>query len=268
VHSVYSKIKHPFHLVDPSPWPFFGSFFVLGFTMGMVSLMHGFQGGLPLVSLGQLGILFVMYVWWRDVVREATFEGCHTQKVQAGLKLGMILFISSEVMFFFAFFWTFFHSCLSPTIEIGYSWPPFGIQVLSPWGVPFLNTLLLLLSGFTVTVCHHSIVWGNKKIALVSLFCTLACAQVFLWLQVFEYINAPFLICDSVYGSIFFMATGFHGFHVLIGMIFLSVCFWRLQADHFTRTHHVGFECAVYYWHMVDVVWLFLFVVVYWFCGN
>jgi cytochrome c oxidase subunit 3 len=263
----YAKIRHPFHLVENSPWPFVSSFFSLALTVGIASYMHGFLEGFFLGLIGQSGILLIMFTWWRDIIREGTFEGRHTKKVQKGLRLGMILFIISEIMFFFAFFWTFFHSCLSATIEIGYSWPPVGIIVLSPWGIPLLNTFILLLSGLTVTTCHHSMVWGNKKISMAYLFLTLFLAQIFLWLQAFEYINALFVISDSIYGSNFFLTTGFHGFHVGIGMVFLSVCFLRLRADHFTRTHHIGFECAAFYWHMVDAVWLFLFIIVYWLCG-
>ena len=209
-----------------------------------------------------------MFVWWRDIVREGTFEGAHTKKVQAGLRLGVILFIVSEVMFFFSFFWTFFHSSLAPAIEIGQSWPPLEISVLSPWGIPLLNTVILLTSGATITVCHHGIVWGAKKISVQYLGLTIGLAFFFILFQAFEYLNAPFTISDSVYGSIFFMTTGFHGFHVAIGTIYLIVCYFRLSADHFTRTHHIGFLGAAWYWHFVDVVWLFLFIIVYWFCVS
>ena len=225
--------------------------------------MHNFYGGFFLSLLSLVGLLTIMYTWWRDIVRESTFEGRHTKKVQRGLLLGMLLFLATEAMFFFAFFWAFFHSCLAATIEVGYSWPPIGLIIVSPWGIPVLNTFILLLSGFTVTACHHSISWGNKKITVIYFFITLVLANTFLWLQAFEYINVPFVISDSVYGSSFFLTTGFHGFHVSIGMIFLFVCLVRLMVDHFTRTHHVGVECAAYYWHFVDIVWLFLFIAIY-----
>jgi cytochrome c oxidase subunit 3 len=180
----------------------------------------------------------------------------------------MILFIVSEVMFFFAFFWAFFHSSLAPTIEIGSVWPPLGIEVLNPWDIPLLNTLILLLSGVTVTWAHHSIVAGERKQAIISLTLTVSLGIIFTIFQALEYIEANFTISDSVYGSTFYMATGFHGFHVLIGTIFLSVCLLRLFYKHFTRQHHFGFEAAAWYWHFVDVVWLFLFITIYWWGGS
>lgn len=264
----FSVIKHPFHLVDPSPWPVSGSYSVLGVVVGIAGFMHSFVMGIKSLVGGALGTFATMAGWWRDVVREGTADGSHTKPVQSGLSDGMILFIVSEFMFFVSFFWGFFHACLAPTIEIGYSWPPVGIVVLSPWGIPLLNTLILLLSGFTVTVSHYSIIFGKKGFAMLYLFMTLSLAEIFLILQVFEYTYAPFFISDSVYGSIFFLTTGFHGFHVLIGLIFLTVCFVRLRANHFSQTHHLGLEFAIYYWHFVDVVWLFLFVCVYWLCGS
>ena len=208
-----------------------------------------------------------MFVWFRDVVREGTFQGHHTKVVQKGLKMGMILFITSEVMFFFAFFWGFFHSSLAPTVELGSVWPPMGINVLNPWEVPLLNTAILLCSGVTVTWAHHALVAGSRSQALSGLFLTISLGVIFTMLQAFEYLEASFTIADSVYGSCFYMATGFHGFHVLVGTLFLAVCLFRLYNHHFTRQHHLGFEAAAWYWHFVDVVWLFLFVSIYWW-GN
>lgn len=256
--------KHGFHLVDPSPWPFVGAFGALMLTFGGVLAMHGYSGGSFLCFLGFLTILYVMFVWWRDIVREGTYEGQHTKSVQKGLRLGVILFIVSEVMFFVAFFWGFFHSSLNPSPFIGGVWPPAYLEVLNPWEVPLINTILLLSSGATVTWAHHAIVSGLKKESLVALVLTLILAVLFTLLQVIEYSHAPFTISDGVYGSSFYMATGFHGFHVLIGTIFLAVCTVRLYFNHFTREHHFGFEAAAWYWHFVDVVWLFLFLSIYW----
>jgi len=208
-----------------------------------------------------------MAICWRDVIRESTFEGKHTTYVQKGLRIGMILFIISEIMFFVAFFWGFFHSSLAPTIAIGCVWPPIGIEPISAFGLPLLNTLLLLTSGATVTWTHHSIISGNKQESVISLLLTIILALIFTVIQVFEYIQAPFTISSGIYGSTFFMSTGFHGFHVLIGTLFLSVCLYRLIKGHFTKEHHLGFEAAAWYWHFVDVVWLFLFVSVYWWGG-
>jgi cytochrome c oxidase subunit 3 len=256
--------KHGFHLVDPSPWPLVGAFGALMTTYGGVLTMHGYVGGKALCTLGLCTILFVMTVWWRDVVREATFEGQHTSSVQKGLRMGVILFIVSEVMFFVAFFWGFFHSSLNPSPFIGGIWPPANLEVLSPWEVPLVNTIILLSSGATVTWAHHAIISGQRKEALIGLFFTLVLAILFTTLQALEYSHAPFTISDGVYGSSFYMATGFHGFHVIIGTCFLTVCTWRLYLNHFTREHHFGFEAAAWYWHFVDVVWLFLFLSIYW----
>ena len=260
--------KHPFHLVDPSPWPIFASLSAFVSTVGGVMYMHGYSGGNGMLSLGFLMILYSMFVWWRDVVREATFEGHHTSFVQLGLRYGMILFIVSEVMFFVAFFWAFFHSSLAPTVEIGAVWPPKGIEVLNPWEIPFLNTVILLSSGASVTWAHHAIIIGDRKQAMYGLITTVLLAILFTSFQVMEYLEAPFTISDSIYGSTFFLATGFHGFHVFVGTVFLTVCLVRLMNFHFTKNHHFGFEAAAWYWHFVDVVWLFLFVSIYWWGGN
>lgn len=263
-----AKQRFPYHLVDVSPWPLTGSIAALVTTVGAVAYMHQFQlGGITLI-FGLSMIIYTMIVWWRDVIREATYEGHHTIAVQTGIRYGIILFIVSEVMFFFSFFWAFFASSLVPTIEIGAVWPPKGIEVLDPFQVPLLNTFILLLSGCTVTWAHHAIVGNNRREAIVALICTIVLAFAFTALQVFEYIDASFTISDGIYGSTFYMATGFHGGHVLIGSIFLTVCLFRLLRYHFTRTHHVGFEGAAWYWHFVDVVWLFLFIMIYWWGGS
>jgi cytochrome c oxidase subunit 3 len=254
---------HSFHMVDSSPWPIIAAFSALMLTFGMVLFMHNYKGGKFLVGFGFLMILFVMYVWWRDVIREALYEGQHTESVQNGLRIGFILFILSEIMFFSAFFWAFFHSSLNPTPAIGCVWPPLYIVTLNPWQIPLLNTVLLLSSGATITWTHHLIVAGNKKEAMLSLSLTIFLALIFTSLQIFEYISAPFTMSDGIYGSTFYMLTGFHGFHVLIGTIFLSVCLIRLYLNHFTREQHFGFEAAAWYWHFVDVVWLFLFLSIY-----
>lgn len=230
--------------------------------------MHGYIGGSIVLAFGMFMIFYSMFVWWRDVIRESTFQGHHTNAVQKGLRSGMILFIVSEIMFFLAFFWAFFHSSLAPTVEIGAVWPPKGILVLNPWEIPFLNTVILLSSGAAVTWAHHAIIAGNRAQAVVGLSITIGLAIVFTAFQGIEYAEAPFTISDGVYGSTFFLATGFHGFHVFVGTLFLAVCAYRLYKNHFTRSHHFGFEAAAWYWHMVDVVWLFLFVCIYYWGGN
>ena len=260
--------RHPFHLVDPSPWPLFASMSAFLTTLGGVMYMHSYQGGTFVLPFGFCMLLYAMFVWWRDVVREATYQGLHTSAVQTGLRYGMILFIVSEVMFFVAFFWAFFHSSLAPAVEIGAVWPPKGIEVLNPWEIPFLNTIILLTSGASVTWAHHAILSGNRDQAIYGLIITVVLAVIFTGFQAYEYLEAPFTISDSVYGSTFYLSTGFHGFHVTIGTIFLTVCLIRLIKRHFTKNHHFGFEAAAWYWHMVDVVWLFLFVCVYYWGGT
>jgi cytochrome c oxidase subunit 3 len=238
--------KHSFHLVDPSPWPFFSAFCVFFLALGTVMYMHGYVGGYFLWHLAYHTLSLTLYFWWRDVIREATFEGQHTKSVQTGLKMGMLLFILSEVMFFFAFFWAFFHSSLNPSLAIGCVWPPAYLTILDPWKVPLLNTVLLLSSGASVTWAHHSIVWGSKSQAFSALIITVVLAIIFTALQGFEYVTAPFTISDGIYGSTFYMATGFHGLHVIIGTHFLGICLARLIDNHFTREQHFGFEAALW----------------------
>jgi len=202
--SVHQNQVHAFHLVDPSPWPLLSAVSALSLTFGGVLYMHGFLGGAFLYKYGLFLILCLMFVWWRDIIREATFEGQHTKKVQTGLKIGMLLFITSELMFFFAFFWAFFHASLNPGIALGAVWPPAFLSILDPWSIPLLNTIILLSSGATVTYAHHAIVAGEKEEALFGLSATILLAIFFTFLQGLEYINSPFSIYTSVYGSTFF----------------------------------------------------------------
>jgi cytochrome c oxidase subunit 3 len=211
------------------------------------------------------------WFWWRDVIREAEFEGFHKPVVQLGMRYGMALFICSEVMFFAAFFWAFFDASLFPR-EVPYDlpggvWPPEGVVPFEPFGLPFMNTLILLMSGVTVTWAHHALIKGDRKNLVLGLAITILLGICFTALQAFEYSHAGFTFTGGVYGSTFFMATGFHGFHVIVGTCFLTVCFFRARAGHFKPEHHFGFEAAAWYWHFVDVVWLFLFVCVYWWGG-
>lgn len=264
------NLKHPFHIVDSSPWPFFISITVLGLTVGFVLYMHYFLLGFILLPLSLCLLIFLMSLWWRDVIREATFQRKHTPEVQKGLRLGVVLFIVSEVMFFFAFFWAFFHSSLAPSVEIGAVWPPKGIIAFNPFEIPLVNTLILLLSGLTITIVHQSILLAGPKqsdTAITYFFVTVLLAFFFTVLQGVEYFEAPFSISDGIYGSTFFMATGFHGFHVIIGTIFIFVNFVRYLKGHYAAEQHVGFESAAWYWHFVDVVWLFLFISIYWWGG-
>lgn len=260
--------KHPFHLVDPSPWPLITSFNLLGLVLGGVLFMNRYHGGYECLVFHLFFVTLSLILWWRDVIREATFEGHHTSYVQLGLKMGMILFILTEVMFFFAFFWSFFHSSLNPSIGIGCQWPPKGITTIDPWGVPLLNTVILLSSGVTITWSHAALIYGNFDRTIQGLSWTILFGVFFSYLQYTEYVNAPFGLTDGIFGTVFFMLTGFHGFHVIIGTIFLIVCFSRTWKRHFSRTHHLGFEAAAWYWHFVDVVWIFVFLFVYVWGGN
>nr|APT41453.1 cytochrome c oxidase subunit III [Micropygomyia cayennensis] len=257
--------NHPYHLVDYSPWPLTGAIGAMMTVSGLIMWFH--QYNMMLLMLGTIITLMTMYQWWRDISREGTFQGLHSIPVTLGLRWGMILFIISEVFFFISFFWAFFHSSLSPAIELGAEWPPTGIYPFNPFQIPLLNTAILLASGVTVTWAHHSLIEKNHSQASQGLFFTVILGIYFTILQAYEYIEASFTIADNVFGSTFFVATGFHGLHVLIGTTFLIVCLIRHIQNHYSNNHHFGFEAAAWYWHFVDIVWLFLYVSIYWW-GN
>src|SRR6056297_831091 len=248
---------HDYHILNPSVWPFIGS--VAGFIMlfGAVLWMHG--SGPWMFLIGFVGVLYTMFGWWADVVAESQV-GDHTPVVRIGLKYGFILFIISEVMFFAAWFWSFFKHAIFP---MDGTWPPVGVETFNAWDLPLINTLILLLSGTTLTWAHHALIDGQRKGLIWGLMATVALCAIFTMFQAYEYSHAQFAFAGNIYGANFFMATGFHGFHVLIGTIFLAVCLFRLMAGHFTQESHVGFEAAAWYWHFVDVVWLFLFASIY-----
>nr|YP_008593293.1 cytochrome c oxidase subunit III [Nipponoluciola cruciata]BAN82546.1 cytochrome c oxidase subunit III [Nipponoluciola cruciata]BDE56951.1 cytochrome c oxidase subunit III [Nipponoluciola cruciata] len=254
--------NHTYHLVEVSPWPILGAFSTMIMLTGVIKWFHIYQ--MNLFMIGSLCTIMVMIQWWRDTTREGTFQGLHTLKVVKGLRWGMILFITSEVLFFVSFFWSFFHSSLAPSIEIGMIWPPKSIIPFNPIQIPLLNTTILISSGITVTWAHHSLMENDYKQAIYSLGITILLGIYFSILQAYEYMESTFTIADSVYGSSFFMATGFHGIHVMIGTTFLAVCLLRQFKNHFSSTHHFGFEAAAWYWHFVDVVWLFLYISIYW----
>nr|URX52681.1 cytochrome c oxidase subunit III [Neotermes cf. insularis/malandensis]URX52779.1 cytochrome c oxidase subunit III [Neotermes cf. insularis/malandensis] len=257
-----SHSNHPFHLVEQSPWPLTGAIGAMVTMAGMIKWFH--QYNQELLIVGGMIMILTMIQWWRDIIREGTLQGLHTTSVTKGLRWGMILFIISEVFFFISFFWAFFHSSLSPTIELGSMWPPAGILPFNPLQIPLLNTAILLASGVTVTWAHHSLLENNYTQGLQGLFFTVILGIYFTILQAYEYVEAPFTIADSSYGSTFFVATGFHGLHVIIGTTFLLTCLLRQLKMHFSSNHHFGFEAAAWYWHFVDVVWLFLYISIYW----
>ncbi|MGL4314189.1 MAG: cytochrome c oxidase subunit 3 [Sphingomonas sp.] len=270
--------NHDYHILSPSFWPLMGAMAALAMASGGIMWMHNAASGGLVFLLGLGGVLLTMFLWWSDVIREA-HRGDHTPVVQLHLRYGMILFIASEVMFFVGWFWAFFDFSLFPqpveivggdvhritqtvTRVIG-QWPPKGVEVINPFGFPLLNTLILLLSGTTVTWAHHSLLHNDRAGLKTGLWITIVLGLIFSSIQAYEYSEAPFHFAGLNFGASFFMATGFHGFHVLIGTIFLIVCQARVYAGHFTPRQHFGFEAAAWYWHFVDVVWLFLFVSIY-----
>jgi len=254
---------HPFHLVSPSPWPILTCTTLLTLTASGVLTMHSFSNAMYFTELALITLILSMSFWWRDVISEGTYLGNHTLAVQKGLNMGVALFIVSEALFFLGIFWAFFHSALSPTVELGAQWPPMGIEPINPFELPLLNTVILLSSGVTVTYAHHSLIHGNRKGALNGILVTVLLALVFTVFQGVEYTVSSFTISDGVFGSCFYLGTGFHGIHVMIGTAFIAVGLWRVLAYHSTDNHHLGLESSILYWHFVDVVWLFLFISIY-----
>jgi cytochrome c oxidase subunit III len=267
--------NHDYHILPLSPWPFIGSLSAFIMAVGAVFSMHkiaigGQQFGLYIFGAGLLGVLYTMFGWWSDVVREAN-AGDHTRVVQMHHRYGMIMFIASEVMFFVAWFWAYFDASFYAGEVIQYArteltgshWPPKGIVPFNPWELPLFNTLILLTSGCTVTWAHHAMLHDDRKGLKQGLWLTIALGALFSYVQVIEYQHATFGFKNHIFGSTFFMATGFHGFHVFIGTIFLAICLRRAYKGDFTAKQHLGFEFAAWYWHFVDVVWLFLFAAIY-----
>jgi cytochrome c oxidase subunit 3 len=260
-----SPYKHPYHLVDPSPWPIAGAFAGGAWVLGIILYAH--HGSYWMLALGTLAVLGTMFFWWRDVLKESNTPGLHSPVVRLGLRYGMILFIASEVMFFVAFFWAYFHFALFPEHVSGAEkaiWPPAGVYTFDPFSLPFLNTMILLLSGTTVTWAHHALLNNDRRSLIMGLSITVLLGLSFSTFQAYEYLVAPFAFTGGIYPSTFYLATGFHGFHVIVGTIFLAVCLVRAIRGAFTPERHFGFEAAAWYWHFVDVVWLFLFIFIYW----
>ncbi|HEY1124413.1 MAG TPA: cytochrome c oxidase subunit 3 [Sphingobium sp.] len=259
--------NHDYHILPPAITPLVGAMSALVMALGAVAWMHpaemGSWGGTAFI-LGMLGVLGTMFMWWSDVIREA-HAGDHTPVVQLHLRYGMILFIASEVMFFVGWFWSFFDFSLFPTAlaPIEGLFPSKGIEVMNAFELPLLNTLILLCSGTTVTWAHHALIHGDREGLKRGLWCTILLGLLFTSIQGYEYYHAPFKFGTTPYGSAFYMATGFHGFHVIVGTIFLIVNLARAYKGHFTPRQHFGFEAAAWYWHFVDVVWLFLFCAIY-----
>jgi cytochrome c oxidase subunit 3 len=272
-----SGIPQPYHIVRPSIWPLLGALAAGIMMAGMVMFMHkdkikigdfSLLPGLKLPLLGLLGVFCVMFFWWRDIIREAFNERAHSQPVKKGLHYGMALFISSEVMFFVAFFWAYYSAALYPPAILGGVWPPANIPTADPFDMPFFMTLILLFSGTTVTWAHHAVLENNRRDLIRALALTVVLGASFTVCQAWEYAHTDFNLTSGMFGSTFFMATGFHGLHVIIGTIFLAVCLWRSKQGQFSADSHFGLTAAAWYWHFVDVVWLFLFVSIYYFGSH
>jgi len=254
---------HPYHLVSPSPWPVNTSVALGGLAFTAALSMHSFHNTYITWNMTLVLVIVSMSLWFRDIIVEGTFLGDHTLAVQKGLSLGVMLFIVSEALFFMAIFWAYFHSALTPTVELGAQWPPMGIEPINPFELPLLNTVILLSSGATITYAHHSLLKGNRAGSLNGTLFTVLLAIIFTVFQGIEYSVSSFTISDGAFGTCFFFGTGFHGLHVIIGTLFLGVGLWRILAYHLTDHHHLGYEGGILYWHFVDVVWLFLFISMY-----
>nr|YP_010403075.1 cytochrome c oxidase subunit III [Vespa magnifica]QKG04159.1 cytochrome c oxidase subunit 3 [Vespa magnifica]UQW19831.1 cytochrome c oxidase subunit 3 [Vespa magnifica]WHL55432.1 cytochrome c oxidase subunit 3 [Vespa magnifica] len=257
-----NKSNHPYHMVSISPWPLILSINIMLFLISLIKWFYFMSTNLMIMS--SISLILTLIQWWRDIIRESTFQGMHTSYTMKNLKLSMILFITSEIFFFISLFWAYFHSSLSPSIEIGMMWPPKNIIMFNPYDIPLLNSIILITSGITITWSHNSLLNKKNKMAFFTLLYTIYLSFMFTMCQYFEYKSASFTIADSIFGSIFFMTTGFHGIHVIIGTIFLIVCMFRMIFNHFSSYHHFGFEAAIWYWHFVDIVWLFVYTWLYW----
>lgn len=258
----------PSHLVTKSPWPILVSFSLLNLTIGTVCSMHGISNGGFITKLGITITIGGIILWLRDVITEGVYLGDHTKLVQKGMNLGIILFIISEAFVFLSVFWAYFHSSLSPAIEIGGYWPPVGISALDALGVPLVNTILLLSSGATITYAHHSLLAKNRIGTVNGFIWTLILSILFTVLQVFEYSEAAFTFAHGIFGTCFYSSTGLHGIHVIVGTLFILIAFLRTIFYHFTSSHHVGLSLSLLYWHFVDIIWLFLYIAVYFWGGG
>lgn len=255
---------HPFHLVNPSPWPIFTAFALMNLALSIGLTSHGYIGNNIWILLNIISVLYAIGLWLRDVLAESTFLGDHTLAVKRGIMQGFLLFVLSEIMIFGSLFWAYLHSALNPTMEIGMSWPPMGIEAISPAELPLLNTIILLASGVTITYAHHALINGNRSNTLYGFIYSTLLIALFVFCQILEYSFAGFTISDGVYGSTFFALTGLHGIHMIMLVIMLVVCTWRVYNYDFTNTSHVGAETTILYLHVLDVIWLFIYIIVYW----
>lgn len=261
----FQRQRHFYHMVSVSPWPLFTSIFILCLFLSFIGYIHFFSFMGYWIFFSFLGLIWPIFFWFSDIISESRIQ--HTRIIQRCLLWSFGFFIASEVMFFLSFFWAFFHASLSPEIWISCTWPPLGLNVIYPWKIPLLNTAILITSGITLTWSHKTLAKGMLFESIVALLLTISLAILFLWIQAIEYFYANFAIYDSVYGSCFFMLTGFHGIHVFLGTFMLIISLLRMCFFHFSKNHHIGFVVSIWYWHFVDIVWIFLFLFVYWW-GN
>nr|DBA43577.1 TPA_asm: COX3 [Bombus fervidus] len=255
------KKNFPFHMVTLSPWPIISSMSLMNFLLSIIIWIY--MNNLIMMNYNLIILIMSVFMWFRDIVRESTFQGMHSMYVMKMLKFSMIMFIISELFFFISFFWTFFHNSISPSIEINSMWPPKMIKFFNPFEIPLLNSIILIMSGFTVTLSHYNTLNNKFKSSVYMLLMTIILGFYFNIMQVFEYYNSYFCINDSIYGSIFFLSTGFHGMHVLIGTLMLLYSLIRMMNNHFSSIHHINYEFSIWYWHFVDVIWLFIYMFYY-----
>jgi len=255
--------KHLFHVLEFSLWPFFLAFGLFFFVTGIAFSIHYVVTGYYILLIGLLMLIITSIFWFLDISREAVVKGYHTKIVRKGLKIGFLFFIASEIMLFFGFFWAFFHSALCPSIELGAIWPPVGLNVIPVFDFPLFNTFILIISGFAVTWAHRGISLGSFKESIDGLILTILLGLFFIFLQGLEYYESTFNLQDGIYSSVFFLLTGLHGCHVIVGVCFLFICFISLLFNHFLTNHYLRFVFAVWYWHFVDIVWILLFLSLY-----
>lgn len=251
---------HPYHLVDPSPWPLYTSFSMLCLALGLVMYFHKYAAGGTLLCFALFSLTYAASLWWRDVMRESVL-GCHTSKVKEGLHLGMVLFIVSEAVFFVGLLWAFLHAALMPTVSIGMAWPPVGVVPVDWTRRPSLNTVLLAASYFSANAAKHAMDNGQKQTCAFHLMLTIGLGVLFTGYQYLEYSGAAFTFSDSIFGSTFYLSTGFHGFHVIVGFLYLAVCLFTLKGA--SPGKSTALDLAILYWHFVDLVWVFIFTLVY-----
>nr|DBA43941.1 TPA_asm: COX3 [Bombus terricola] len=255
------KKNFPFHMVTISPWPIILSINLLNLMLSTILWIY--LNNMMLMIINLIMLILVTLMWFRDIIRESTFQGMHSLLIISMMKFSMIMFIISELFFFISFFWTFFHNSISPSIEINFSWPPSMIKFFNPFEIPLLNSIILIMSGFTVTLSHYNLLNNKFKPSMLNLMFTIILGFYFNMMQMFEYYNSFFCINDSIFGSIFYLSTGFHGIHVLIGTLMLLYSFIRMNKNHFSSIHHINFEFSIWYWHFVDVIWLFIYMFYY-----